>query len=325
VRALSTPGRYIALDGLLKKETGMIKSKLVVAASAALCLIASQALAQEEPETGTEEGTTEGMEGEGEGEGEVAATTTETAATAEGAMAEGPPMIAPKGKIRVDVSIGVNLSKELVAKPITITPDVFYGVSDKLEVGVAHSGYALVGFWGAESLGGGLCLAGTDGGCGKVYDGPLGLLGRFVLMEGSIDLAADGGVVIGPFDPMTLSLKAGVRGRKMMGKMMIGVAPNISLGLTERDGGNKEYLAVPVDVNFMVNDKLGVGVQTGIHGPLDGFGDAFFVPVSLGAMFQINPSLTAGGAFVLHRVAGGADGPGAADLRGLSVFASWRN
>ena len=120
-----------------------------------------------------------------------------------------------------------------------------------------------------------------------------------------------------------------MRGVKAMDKLMIGFAPFIALGLTERDAGNKEYIGVPVDVNYMVNPKRGVGVQTGIHGPLDGFGDSFFVPVALAGMYQVNESITAGASFTLHRVTGGTpdgvDGPGAADFRGLSVFASWHN
>jgi|JI10StandDraft_1071094.scaffolds.fasta_scaffold05872_13 hypothetical protein len=306
----------------------MKNSKLVLAASAALCLTASQALAQEEPEEGTtEDGTTEGGEG-----GDMAATTSETPAPAAeegGAAAEGHSMITPKGKLRVDVSIGVNLSKELVAKPITITPDVWYGAAPKLEVGIAHSGYGLTGFWGMESLGGGLCLTGEENGCGKFYDGPVGVLARYALVEGDLTVAADGGLVISSLDPMTMSLKAGVRGAKMMDKLMIGFAPFISLGLTERDAGNKEEIGIPVDVNYMVNDKLGVGVQTGVYGPLDGFGDSFVLPVSLAGMYQVNESITAGASFTLHRVTGGTpegvDGPGAADFRGLSVFASWHN
>ena len=304
--------------------------KLVLAATSALCLTASQALAQEDPEEGgTEEGTTEGGEG---GEGGDMATTSETsppAAEEGGATGEAPPMILPKGKLKVDFSVNVNLSKDLVGKPINITPDVWYGVAPKLEVGLAHSSYGLTGFWGLDSTGGGLCVTGEDNGCAKFYDGPVGVLAHYALVEGDLTVAADGGVVIGSLDPFELSLKAGVRGVKAMDKLMIGFAPFIALGLTERDAGNKEYIGVPVDVNYIVNEKIGAGVQVGIFGPLDGFGDAFIVPLSLAGMYQVNESITAGASFTLHRVTGGTpdgvDGPGAADFRGLSVFASWHN
>jgi hypothetical protein len=85
---------------------------------------------------------------------------------------------------------------------------------------------------------------------------------------------------------------------------------------------------VPVDVNYMVNPKLGVGVQTGIHGPLDGFGDSFFVPVALAACTR---STRHHRGRVVHaaprdrRHPRRRRRPGAADFRGLSVFASWHN
>ncbi len=313
-----------------------MKGIVAIVGLSTLCLAAPAASAQDEDEDMADpcEGG-EVMEGDAEAapeDGEASGDTAESAPTAEGdgaAAGDAPPMITPKGKIAVDVALGVNLSSDAVAKPLSILPDVFYGVADKLEVGLAHSSYAIEGFWG-EGLGGGLCLSGEDNGCAKAYDGPIGILARFGLMAGDIDLAADGGVVIRHLsDPMMAGIKLGVRGRKMMDKLAIGFAPNIYVGLTERDGGNKEYLSLPVGVNYMVDAKLAAGVQTGIHGPLDGFGDSFVIPISLGAMYALNESMSVGGSFTLHRVTGGtpegAEGPGAADLRGLSLFVGWHN
>jgi hypothetical protein len=231
-------------------------------------------------------------------------------------------MILPKGKIAVAVGIDVSLMESAIAKPLSIRPDVWYGVMPKLEVGVAHSAYGLAGWWGG--LGGGICVSGTDGGCGKAYNGPVGVIAHYLLMEGNINLAADAGVVIQSIDPMALGVKLGVMGNKMMGKLMIGFNPNIKVGLTERDAGNKEVLSVPVSVMFAATPKVHAGLQTGITGPLDGFGDAFAVPVSLGAMFMATPNIMAGASFNLFRVAG-FEGPGAADIRGISIFAMWHN
>ena len=309
----------------------MKNSKLVVAAFAALSLTAGQAMAQEE-----------GGEGEGMGgdpcaggemhEGDSTAAANEPMA-GDGAVDAAPALITPKGKIAIHVGIGIGLSKDLAGKPIDITPDIFYGVAPKLEVGLAHSGHALTGFW-ADSVplgivGTGVCVTGTDGGCAKVYNGPVGILGRYSLVQGSIDLAADAGVIIGSLDPFQVGVKLGVRGRKVSGKMSIGFAPNIYVGLSDRDAGNKESLAIPVDLYFGVNEKLGVGLQTGIEGPLDGFGDSFVVPVTVGGIYSINDAMSAGLTFNLHRVTGGSvegvDGPGAADLRSLGLMFGWHN
>lgn len=304
----------------------MTNSKLVVATIAALSLTASNAFAQDEggdEEGGVEAtGSVETGDGTVEGEGAVAVTPPEGGEDMEAAAPMG--MTVPKGKIDVTVVVGLNLGESAIAKPISILPDIFYGVGPKLDVGLAHSNHALTGFW-ADGLGGGLCLSGEDNGCGKVYNGPVGLLAHFGLSDGSVSLAADGGVVIASLsDPMQLGVKLGVDGMKMSGKLAIGFKPNIYIGLTERDSGNKETLNVPVDVMYMASDKLGVGVQTGITGPLDGFGDFYSIPVSIGAMFKANDNLSVGGSFNLLRVAG-FEGPGAADIRTLSLFVDWHN
>jgi hypothetical protein len=241
-------------------------------------------------------------------------------------------LVTPKGKISIFAALQVNLSKDLgvakVGDPISIQPDIFYGVMPKLEVGVAHSSYNLTGFWGGFSFpSGGVCIGDEMGPCAdKVYNGPIGILGRYALVDdGKLGIAADAGLVLRALDPFAIGAKAGIRGHYMAGKLMIGFAPNIQIGITKRDeGGGKEFLAVPVDVHYMVSPKLGVGVQTGIQGPLDEFGDSYAIPVSLGAMFMPNEKLGVGGAFNLNRIAG-FDGPGAADLRSLTVFVMWHN
>lgn len=278
-----------------------------------------------------------GGEGDVEAGGEAEVALPPADGTVEGSDAaamEGgaPPLITPKGKISVHVGLALGLSKDNAGKPISITPDVFYGVAPKLEVGVAHSGYALDGFWGDSALlgivGTGVCVSGDDmgAGCAKVYNGPVGLLARYSLMEGSIDLAADGGIVVRSLDPdMLLGVKVGVRGRKMINdKMAIGFAPSVTVGLNSRDG-NGDFIAIPVDIHYAVSPKLMAGLQTGVEGDLDGFGDNYALPIGVGGVFMLNDKMAVGGAFILHRVVGGLEGPGAADLRSLAVFFGWHN
>ena len=137
-----------------------------------------------------------------------------------------------------------------------------------------------------------------------------------------MDLAADGGLVIRSLDPNMLGLKVGVRGRWMSGKIAVHFAPNIMIGLTKRDGGNKEFISVPVMVGYMVSDKLHAGAQVGIAGPLDGFGDAYSIPVGVGAMFMVNQNLGVAGSFNFWNLAGKGS---SADFRDLTISAMWHN
>jgi hypothetical protein len=57
-------------------------------------------------------------------------------------------------------------------------------------------------------------------------------------------------------------------------------------------------------------------------GPLDGFGDNYFVPLGVGGTFAINSALDVRAQFTLDRLI--AANNGGADARTLSIGAAWR-
>lgn len=269
----------------------------------------------------------------GGGDATAPATTDPAAPATDGAAATTSPItVVGKGKILIAGStLNVNMSTDAVAKPISIAPSVWYGVSDKLAVGLTHDGgttpYSPRPFPGL-----GICLSGEENGCGKVYDN----VGVDVLFgikdEAKMGLAVHGGVIVESFDPMTLSLRAGVLGKyNASDKLSVVFDPAIFIGLTERDGaevapgvtvgGNKEVIDVPVWVWFNVNEKLGAYLHTGINGPLDGFGDAFLIPLGVGATYKVNEKLGVGGDFHFLGIAG--SDAASADFRTLGIRAQY--
>ncbi|MBL0214243.1 MAG: hypothetical protein IPQ07_10175 [Myxococcales bacterium] len=234
------------------------------------------------------------------------------------------PINIAKGMIEIRADVFVNLSKDAVAKPFAIAPDIYYGVSDKLMVGLTHNT--------------GLCLSGTDGGCGKVYN-DVGFEGVFSLKrDAKMDLAAAGGLELASLDPMLARLNVGVRFKYRAGKIGIYVDPNLGLGLNKRDsdpvtglGGNKEALSLPVKVGFQATPKLMVHVRTGIAGlgigpnagaPLSHFGDLFVIPVGVGALFAVSNKIDVGGEFFFPAVAG--SDLASTDLRALIITGNIR-
>ncbi len=231
------------------------------------------------------------------------------------------PMVLPKGKIAVSAWVNINLSTDLVGKPISINPDVKYGVMPKLDVGVYHSNAGITGFWAGKD--GGICLTGTDNGCVKTYNGPTGILANYSLGEGTLSLAANGGLIFRSLDPNLMAIKAGLRVRYMAApKIVVMSAPNIFFGLNSRDPDNKELLNIPVMVGYMVSHALHAGVQTGIAGPLSGFSDAFKVPLNLGVMYKLNSNMGVIGTFGFTNIAGKNS---SADERALSIAFNWHN
>jgi len=305
----------------------------VVALATASLATAAYAQDEENPCGGGEEMPTDDGAGGGDTGGDMGGDTGGDAGGGEAAAADagaeaagGHSMVVAQGKIKVNVGVLLNLSDSSVAKPLSINPDIVYGVMPKLDVGVYHTPMGVTGFW--DGAGGGICVTGTDNGCAKVFNGPTVLGANYEVMnDGKLAIAASGGVAATTFDPFGLALKAGINGSFTTGKIMVKFAPNIFLGLTERDSGNKEILNVPVAVGFGVNEQLHVGVQTGIRGPLDGFGDAYTVPLSLGAMYAVNANLGVAATFGFNALVNGFPdpAPGAADLRTAGVMVSWNN
>jgi hypothetical protein len=312
-------------------------SRTLFAAAALIAAPVSTALAEGEDEM-PEAPPDDGMTGDGttDGTADAGMPVTDPAAPAEGAPMAGPPgLVLGAGKIVIAGStLNINMSADAVGKPISLAPSVWYGVNEKLSVGLIHDGgttmytprpavrsftAVILGMPITAAAGAGICITGEENGCPKFYDN-VGVDALYSITADKLSIAGHGGLDVGSFDPFTLSLRAGVLGRYMASdKLAIVFDPRIKIGLTERDF-NKEALDVPVWAWFMASDKLGVYLHTGINGPLDGFGDAFSIPVGVGASFMASDKLSVGGDFHFPNLAGKGS---SADGRLLGVRAAY--
>jgi hypothetical protein len=294
--------------------------------------------AGEESDEGGGETVAGGDEGESEAPaGDGAAMAAEGDVEVEAGAAMGPTL--PAGKLAITAAVQVGLSSELgggeAGTPLSIAPDVWYGINEKLSAGVVTSIHGLTGFWGGQvgNVGTGVCLSdepGTDGvaaGCNGIFDNA-GVEAMYSLKSSeSLGFAAVGGLHALSFDPQLLDVKIGGRGMWRAGRIGVGFAPSVLVALTERgdEGGNKDQLLVPVDLSFMVVNGLYLGVQSGIAGTLQGFGESYTVPVAFGGLFMINPKIMVAAAVSFDRVTGGTpegveDTLGTADRRSASLI-----
>jgi hypothetical protein len=234
-------------------------------------------------------------------------------------------MTLPEGRAFVQVFAEVNLSQDLALKPLSIAPDLWYGVSDVLTVGLVHSGRGTTGFYGLP--GNGLCLTGSDNGCPDVYHN-IGLDARYhFYRSGGMTVAADGGLFARSFDPFQLALKVGATGRWQSGELAVELAPSIFAGLTEREPEaqvgavvttNKEALLLPATAIYALMPKLGLAGQVALTVPFEETGDTWLLGLSIGAQYMVNEQISADLAFSLPALAGGPDGTGA-DARVLTL------
>lgn len=239
-----------------------------------------------------------------------------------------------KGKIVIGGStLNINLTTDLVAKPVSIAPSIYYGVSDKLTVGLTHDNgttrwtprpairsffVSAGGITIAAAGGSGICVTGDENGCADVYNN-FGADVLYSIKDEQFSLAGHGGFDVNSIDPFALAVRVGVLGRyAVTPEFSIVFDPRLSFGITERDAGNKETIDVPVWAWYQINAQLGAYVNLGINGPLDGFGDAYGIPLGIGATYAVNEQLSAGLDFSFLNLLGEGGG-GDARALGLRV------
>lgn len=233
----------------------------------------------------------------------------------------------PKGRLLLNAFVGMNLSSGAVFKPFSISPDVWYGATDDITVGLVHSGVGRSGFIGGVADA--LCLAGTSGGCADLYPGA-GIDVRYKLKNGMLAYAVDAGLyALHLSNPLELAVKLGVSARWHSGPLAVELQPNLFLGVTNRTVAsgvagaaditvNGETLNLPVTALYTIAPKIDVGGQLGFILPLENTGDAYSIPLSLGGFYTVSESLNVSLAFSLPRLVGGGSGTGV-DVRTLTL------
>lgn len=241
----------------------------------------------------------------------------------------GDQLVLQKGRAVLYAYLGIGLSDGAAFKPISLSPDVWYGVTDEITAGVVHSGVGTTGFIG--SVGESLCLSGSEN-CGDLYKN-VGVEGRYKLKMSGIALAVDGGLYSGHVtDFHLLVLKAGAVGRWHQGPLAIEGAPNLAIAVTDRSStttvggvsvtaGNRDVLSIPGTVLYTLNPMITVAAQVGLVLPLEDTGDAYAVPLSVGAFYKVNADLNVSLAFSLPRLI--AASGGGIDTRSLTLGGSY--
>jgi hypothetical protein len=200
-------------------------------------------------------------------------------------------------EIRGD-TLGINLSSDQVGKPIFIAPDLYFGINNKFTVGLTHQV--------------GVCLGGAEKNCAKAYN-DLGLEAQYSLMSaGNLALMGHGALMLSSLsDPTIVGLDVGMALRVSGGSVAVKVDPTIYVGVIGRDElpslpnvGPKEYLHIPVELQYQLNFQTMLFLSTGLFGPTDGFGDVYQVPVGLGALFAVNNRIDFGTEFRFTDAAG---------------------
>jgi hypothetical protein len=227
----------------------------------------------------------------------------------------------PAGMFSARILLDINLSAGAAGEPVSLAPDLYYGVSDKLQIGLLHQGPT---GWQARP-GVGICLTGKSSGCPKLYDN-VGFDMMYGLAFGDFQLSAHGSLFIESFDPTTTSLALGVAGKAHLSQnVALFFDPKIAIALNDRDA-NDDVLYVPLELQFQLRPPTTLKLLSGISGNLSAFGDTYQVPLGLGLVQSLNKHFDLGARFSFDNLLGNQpDGVNRADLRSLAILLNIRS
>lgn len=226
----------------------------------------------------------------------------------------------PAGMFSARVLLGVNLSADAAGEPISIMPNLYYSLTDRLQLGLLHDGPM---GWQTRP-GPGLCLTGEDGGCPQVYDN-VGFDLMYGLAFDKLHLSAHGSLYITSIDNSDAMLALGAAGKAHFSdRVALYFDPQIGLALNDRDV-NDDYLFLPLELQYQLSSPTQLKLLSGVNGSLDAFGDTYQIPVGVGLVQNINENLDIGARFSFDNLLGETgEGVGRADARSIGVLANLR-
>jgi hypothetical protein len=192
-------------------------------------------------------------------------------------------VVLPDGAVAVDVGLEINVAPAAYANPLSLAPDVWWGIAPRWTVGLIHSDTSVDRIEAGASL----CLHG----CSFYHGG--GIDARYELVSGDVAVAPRARFVIRDDDPWKPALDLGALGRWRHGRWTITADPYLQLGLANRDRGNRSQLVVPVWFGTDVG-RWGFALETGYATQLIVWRDGWHVPIGGVVTATVAPHVAVG-------------------------------
>lgn len=215
-------------------------------------------------------------------------------------------LILGQGQGALRVFAKINMTTNNVAKPTTITPDLFFGLTNDLQFGVVHTSpldWQTPGF-----IPNALCVTGKNNGCPKVYNNT-GFDLLALILPGRYEVAAHARYNFDSWDPLLMNLVLGFQSKLRLPYVSLLFNPAIQIGLNKRNraggptpDGNKEIIYLPVEIVYQLSPLLAVSAQSALWAPAKNFGKTFQIPIGGAALFTISPWVDVGVHFAWDNV-----------------------
>jgi hypothetical protein len=182
------------------------------------------------------------------------------------------PLVLAPGQVTAALTLEYSLTTRSVGTPVSVAPDAWVGVTDRLTLGVIHSSPSVDRIDARSSL----CLRGTELTCDHAYRGS-GIDVRYRLRD---DIVPRARVLLRDIDPLKPALTLGALMRWTHGRFSLRSDPYLRFGLANRGEGNRAAFVVPVWIGFQPTCRWLLELHTGADGDLAVIRDGWHMPFS---------------------------------------------
>jgi hypothetical protein len=206
----------------------------------------------------------------------------------------------PGGLFTARLNLLINASPGNFGKPTSLAPDLFYALSDTVQIGLLHTGPM-----GWQTLpGAGLCLTGISNGCPHVYDN-VGFDFMYGLLYGDFHLSLHSSLYLPRIaDPVWSMWTVGFSGKfHFTDFVALFFDPQVGITLSHRDVYN-DQLFIPLELQIQATPSVSLKILSGVSGQLSSLGDTYRSPLGLGIVGNLSPHLDLGLRFSFDNLMG---------------------
>lgn len=199
------------------------------------------------------------------------------------------PLVLARGELEARLVLDAGLPRSEIGRPLSISPDVWYGVTERLTIGLIHSAAAVDVVDARASF----CLRGDFTTCDRAYRGS-GLDARWLWRDGPLSVAPRARLLLREVDPIKPAIAIGALARWSRGAFAVTSDPYLRLGIANRNRGNRAALVVPIWLAAQPFARATIALHTGWDGELATWRDGWHVPFALEAVVRVTAHLDIG-------------------------------
>jgi hypothetical protein len=198
----------------------------------------------------------------------------------------GRPLVLAPGEWQADLVIEINAAAGAIARPLSIAPDLWWGLTGDITLGLIHSDPSVDRIQPGASV----CVRSGLLSCDQPYHGSGAEL-AWRVREGDLAVAAVARLLVRDLEPWKPAATLGARARWRHGRLAVTSAPYLQIGLANTDLGNRAAVVVPVALAVQPVRRWALELATGWNADLAVWRDGWRVPVALGVRVRAHDQL----------------------------------